>query len=101
MTIIHDRLAGMWRAEYHGEISPYCATEDEAEDVLVMLEDGYLWRDGGWVEGRACDLCGEFHPDSEIIHTEDGFIVGECCHDELRVTGYETEHDSETFYYVN
>ena len=48
-----------------------------------------------------CELCEQWASESEAIHTEDGFTVGECCRDELRVTGYTTEHDSETFYHVN
>lgn len=48
-----------------------------------------------------CDICGELHHESDTIQTEDCFNVGPCCEDELRVTGYSTEHESETFYHVN
>lgn len=55
---------------------------------------------GTW-ETITCELCDESAKADDAIHTEDGFTVGECCHDQLRVTGYETEHDSEVFYHVN
>lgn len=55
----------------------------------------------GTFETVICELCDETARDDESIVTEDGFTVGECCRDELRVTGYTTEHDSETFYYAS
>ena len=47
-----------------------------------------------------CYLCDAYCKDSEMVTTECGERVGECCIRELDVTGYETEHDSETFYHL-
>jgi hypothetical protein len=47
-----------------------------------------------------CYLCDAYCKDSEVVTTECGESVGECCVRDLHVTGYETEHDSETFYHL-
>ncbi len=101
MSVFKDTMCGMWRAEIEGEISPYCATRDEAEEAEAMLEDGLIWRDGAWVESIRCEFCEELASAEEAIHTEDGSTVGECCHDELRVKEYKSNHGSEVYYYAN
>jgi len=47
-----------------------------------------------------CYLCESTCEGSEMVTTECGKDVGECCVSDLVVTGYETEHDSETFYHI-
>ena len=47
-----------------------------------------------------CELCAKKDHVERLIQTEDGYDVGECCSDELHQKSYQTEHRSETFYYL-
>lgn len=52
--------------------------------------------DVNWI---TCGFCGETADGGEAIHTEDGYTVGECCRDELRVVA--CDEQGETWYYAN
>lgn len=53
----------------------------------------------GTIETATCDLCGEQADSAEMIHTEDGYAVGECCHDLLRAV--HCDKQGETWYYAS
>ena len=80
--------------EAHGEIEYRRSTifNNGSHHITLckMLEDV------NWV---TCDLCDKIAEGDGAVHTEEGYTVGECCHDELRTMCYDLQ--GETFYYVN
>ena len=49
-------------------------------------------------EQVTCEMCERWTCAAEVIHTEDGHVVGECCHDQLRAV--HCDKQGETWYYA-